>query len=81
MNSYLILTLNKIAQQVEQNQKRLTLTIIFFIILTLVVGCSDKSDTENAYEKGVWDGAMEVCSETRRISQEVYQQLRRRNVC
>ena len=81
MDNHQKITSYKIVQEVEQNHKRLTITILITALLTLVVGCSDKSDTENAYEKGVWDGAMEVCSETRRISQDVYQQLRRRNVC
>lgn len=81
MNNLNKFTLNKIVKAKMQLYKKLTLILIFFGLFTLLVGCSGNSESENAYEKGVWDGAMDVCSETRRISQDVYEQLRRRNVC
>lgn len=86
MNNLNKFTLNEIVKAKMQLYKKLTLILIFFGLFTLLVGCSGNSESENAneenaYEKGVWDGAMDVCSETRRISQDVYEQLRRRNVC
>ena len=49
------------------------------VLVLLLGGC--KESAEDAYERGVWDGAMEVCWEVRRISDHVYQQLRSRRYC
>ena len=52
-------------------------------VLVLLLGAYKMyaESTEDAYERGVWDGAMEVCWEVRRISDDVYQQLRRTRYC
>ena len=52
-------------------------------VLVLLLGaCKENAESaEDAYERGVWDGAMEVCWEIRSISDHVYQRLRSTRYC
>jgi len=54
-------------------------TIIFAVVALALVGCGESN--EEAYERGVEDGADEVCQEARRISERVYGELRSRRYC
>lgn len=54
-------------------------TIIFAVVALALVGCGESN--EEAYERGVEDGADEVCQEARRIAEGVYEELRSRRYC
>ena len=54
--------------------------VLSIALAGLLLGGCGKS-AEDAYERGVWDGTMEVCWEARRISDHVYQQLRSESHC